>query len=289
MKKDKQDKRKMRKENQLKAAKTKALEITEKLKRMSKDRDSSSEELQYIDRKNKNFKKWSPQEKFEHTLKYWKLLWCHLHAVITVNHQLALISTKVAYFGKQLTSNRIQKPKSCYEIIGIKLKNNILIMPDSRFKTGWNFLMIVLLLYVATLQIYIMAFMPEADSYSQVSGGSDIHNHQFYAEMSEKVNEFIDFLFFIDIAINFISAYERSVIDLTIETRFKLIAINYLAGFFIIDLVSALPLQTIYNLVNKSQESKNLLVVRTLKVLRIVKIVKLRKYNSTVIHFISQY
>lgn len=76
---------------------------------------------------------------------------------------------------------------------------------------------------------------------------------------------------------------------MTIETRFKLIAINYLAGFFIIDLVSALPLQTIYNLVNKSQESKNLLVVRTLKVLRIVKIVKLRKYNSTVIDFISQY
>jgi hypothetical protein len=34
MKKDKQDKRKIKKENQLKAAKTKALEITEKLKRM---------------------------------------------------------------------------------------------------------------------------------------------------------------------------------------------------------------------------------------------------------------
>ena len=60
--------------------------------------------------------------------------------------------------------------------------------------------------------------------------------------MSDKINDTIDFLFFIDIAINFISAYERSDTDLTLETRFKLIAINYLVGFFIIDLVSALPL-----------------------------------------------
>lgn len=155
-------------------------------------------------------------------------------------------------------------------------------MPNSRFKVGWNFLMILLLLYVATVQIYIMAFMPDTFS-SDIDTSAVILN-----TLSDKINNTIDFLFFIDIGINFISAYERSDTDLTLETRFKLIAINYLAGFFIIDLVSALPLQTIYNLVNK-QQSKNLLVVRTLKVLRIVKIVKLRKYNSTVTIFISQY
>ena len=134
-----------------------------------------------------------------------------------------------------------------------------------------------------------MAFVPDTYSIS-LTLGNDLKQSKayFFSNLSEKINDFIDFLFFIDIAINFISAYERSERDLTIETRFKLIAINYLAGFFIIDLVSALPLQSIYNLVNKSQ-SKNLLVVRTLKVLRIVKIVKLRKYNSTVIDLVSQY
>ena len=90
-----------------------------------------------------------------------------------------------------------------------------------------------------------MAFMPDTFS-------SDIDTSAaFLNTLSDKINNSIDFLFFIDIGINFISAYERRDTDLTLETRFKLIAINYLAGFFIIDFVSALPLQTIYNLVNK--------------------------------------
>ena len=98
-----------------------------------------------------------------------------------------------------------------------------------------------------------MAFVPDTYSIS-LTLGNDLKQSKayFFSNLSEKINDFIDFLFFIDIAINFISAYERSERDLTIETRFKLIAINYLAGFFIIDLVSALPLQSIYNLVNKS-------------------------------------
>lgn len=58
----------------------------------------------------------------------------------------------------------------------------------------------------------------------------------------DNVDLIIDILFFVDIAVNFITAYERGATDLTLETRFKLIAINYLAGFFIIDFVSALPL-----------------------------------------------
>lgn len=102
-------------------------------------------------------------------------------------------------------------------------------MPNSSLKSGWDLLMILLLIYVATFQIWTMAFLPDTVDW--------ISAIKYFVDLC------IDILFFVDIAINFITAYERGATDLTIETRFKFIAINYFAGFFLIDFVSALPLQ----------------------------------------------
>lgn len=53
-----------------------------------------------------------------------------------------------------------------------------------------------------------------------------------------------DFSFVVDIVINFITAYHRE--DFRLETRPKFIAISYMfGGFFLIDFVSAIPLELI--------------------------------------------
>ena len=53
----------------------------------------------------------------------------------------------------------------------------------------------------------------------------------------------IDITFIIDIGINFLTAFERK--DGEMEYRLKNIAVNYILGFFWIDLISSFPFHLI--------------------------------------------
>ena len=66
-----------------------------------------------------------------------------------------------------------------------------ILAPDSDFKTVWNVLLIVALLYTATVMPYNVAFIDEDPTPLAVS------------------NFLIDTFFWFDIFFNFISAYER--------------------------------------------------------------------------------
>lgn len=56
----------------------------------------------------------------------------------------------------------------------------------------------------------------------------------------------IDALFLIDIFINMFSAYEDQ--DLRVQDDRKLIILNYLKGWFFIDIVAIIPIETILDL-----------------------------------------
>lgn len=56
----------------------------------------------------------------------------------------------------------------------------------------------------------------------------------------------MDGLFFIDMIVNFLAAYETS--EKTIEFRLPYIAMNYLSGWFLIDLISTVPFQYFSNI-----------------------------------------
>ena len=66
----------------------------------------------------------------------------------------------------------------------------IVLMPNSKIKTVWNLVMIVLLIYTATFTPYRTAFIED--------GGTALLI----------IDYIVDFLFLIDIIMNFISAYE---------------------------------------------------------------------------------
>ena len=100
-------------------------------------------------------------------------------------------------------------------------------MPDSVWKLSWNIVMITLLLFTAIYVPYRVAFVETAPIGWLV------------------VEYFVDILFLTDIIVNFLSAYLDGEHNLI--TSKKKIAINYLKGWFLIDIVAWYIYICIYN------------------------------------------
>jgi ABC-type antimicrobial peptide transport system permease subunit len=103
--------------------------------------------------------------------------------------------------------------------------NSSVLMPENEFKKNWQVLMLVLLLYVASIVPYNVCFNQPTD----------------HLTIGDIFDGFIDFLFFIDIIVNFISAYEDPASG-TLVTDLKKIASNYIGSWFFLDLVAVMPI-----------------------------------------------
>jgi len=101
-----------------------------------------------------------------------------------------------------------------------------IIEPTSIFKMVWNVIIIFLLFYTATVTPYRTAFYDDND-------GGD------YKKFYEAMDTVVDVVFGLDIIVNFISAYEKP--DGSIQYGLKYIALNYLTGFFMIDIFASFP------------------------------------------------
>ena len=89
-----------------------------------------------------------------------------------------------------------------------------------------------LLLYIALWLPLEIAFVDETPTYLKL------------------INYFIDFLFFVDIALTFNTTYYDKD-GLLVPSR-KTIAINYLKGWFWIDFFTSIPFQAIDDIVDES-------------------------------------
>ena len=98
-----------------------------------------------------------------------------------------------------------------------------IIMPNSKFKTIWNLIIILLLGYTSTVVPFQVAFV-DIDSFSTIV-----------------FNYIVDFLFGVDIIINFLSAYELA--NTRYEMKLSKIAKNYIKTWFFFDLIATLPTQ----------------------------------------------
>ena len=87
-----------------------------------------------------------------------------------------------------------------------------------------------------------------------------------------KIIEYITDIFFaIDIAINFVTGVENPSAN-RVEYDLKTIAITYLKGWFVIDIVSTLPFDIIYSSFSSESDGS---AMRSLKLLRAIRLVKL--------------
>lgn len=91
-------------------------------------------------------------------------------------------------------------------------------------RMGWNLTVMVLLLYTASIVPYRVTF---------IDGEDDTDSFFFYFDL------LVDILYITDFCLQFFMAYED--LDKKIETRLSKIAVNYLRGWFTLDLVSCIP------------------------------------------------
>lgn len=96
-----------------------------------------------------------------------------------------------------------------------------MIKPTNKKKKYFDMLVVIMLLYTASLVPYFTCFVDE------------ISNVHFAFDLV------IDFCFALDIVLSFFTAYE--ITPGKYEYRKSKIACNYIKGFFFIDLVTTIP------------------------------------------------
>ena len=96
-------------------------------------------------------------------------------------------------------------------------------MPHWKFKTFWSAIIQTILIYTALYVPYKLSFIPQ---------GTKLPFWDF-------CDNIVDFLFFCDLFVNFLSAYENR--DGTFETRPKLIAKKYIRSWFLVDFIACIP------------------------------------------------
>ena len=98
-----------------------------------------------------------------------------------------------------------------------------LLYPEDNIKINWEIFMTIVLLFACLLTPYKISFIPDDDFVWNL------------------VDVITDFLFLIDILVIFNTAYQNENFEM-IEDR-KLIAKNYLKGWFFIDMFAIIPFQ----------------------------------------------
>ena len=154
-------------------------------------------------------------------------------------------------------------------------ENFLIIDPDGSFKTKWNFLIVILILYSIIVTPYRIAFSPT------LQGRVDSLNFSFFLEI------FVETVLVMDIIINFFQAYYDEEENLVIS-RNKIV-VNYLQGWFIIDMGTSLPASYVnlimyYYSIQSASMYNFYITFKWLKVLRIIKLLNNNSYQENLVY-----
>mgnify|MGYP000893548026 CR=1 FL=1 len=158
-------------------------------------------------------------------------------------------------------------------------------MPDNVFLKYWNILMIFLLIYVAIWVPYNIC----------LTSNDDINKMSAFRYIMYIVDIIADILFFCDLIVNFISAYDDMETGLP-EIKLKKIASNYVTGWFSLDFIAILPIEQIQSFLGNESEGGSELklariarlprmyrLIRILRMIKMLKFITRRKQISTLI------
>jgi len=111
------------------------------------------------------------------------------------------------------------------------------ILHYSPFKAIWDWVILILVLYTAICTPYVAAFLlNESDRRSPEKGAGE---RSKYSDPLTIIDLIVDIMFIIDILINFRTTYVNKN-DEVVSHPGK-IAIHYFKGWFLIDMVAAIP------------------------------------------------
>ena len=150
-----------------------------------------------------------------------------------------------------------------------------IIHPHSKYRITWDLCIIILLLYTCIEVPFTLGFNIDPESLSFVS----------------LFGLLIDILLCIDIILNFRTAIYDKFDSLHLIVDGKEIAMDYLKGWFWIDLISSVPFDYIYSGLGAIRILKTLKVLKLLRVLRLLQSMKaaidIFASNRAVIRFIK--
>ena len=110
------------------------------------------------------------------------------------------------------------------------------ILHYSPFKAVWDWLILILVIYTAIFTPYVAAFLLNEPS---SRSGSENGSSSRYNDPLNIIDLIVDVMFIIDILINFRTTYVNKN-DEVVSHPGK-IAVHYFKGWFLIDMVAAIP------------------------------------------------
>ena len=196
--------------------------------------------------------------------------------IIKVIFRLKLISEDIQTYGTSsnlfdlTTRDRTTVKKVLYPLNEEADKKNVkseealafpFIHPKSKFKILWTPLVVLLLLYTATLMPYMLVFFDFDDN--------DWTNPWVVLQLV------VDILFWIDLFFNMFSAYYNE--EGILVRKPKEIIYNYMRGWFAIDLVACMPFNYIGDAFIDGNGTGRLHLVRLSRVPRLYRLIKITK------------
>ncbi|NWI75019.1 KCNH2 protein, partial [Dryoscopus gambensis] len=147
------------------------------------------------------------------------------------------------------------------------------ILHYSPFKAVWDWLILLLVIYTAVFTPYSAAFLLSDSEEAR-------HHHCGYScSPLNVVDLIVDIMFIIDILINFRTTYVNS--NEEVVSHPAKIAIHYFKGWFLIDMVAAIPFDLLI-FGSGSEETTTLIgLLKTARLLRLVRVArKLDRYSE---------
>ncbi|XP_050553111.1 potassium voltage-gated channel unc-103-like isoform X3 [Spodoptera frugiperda] len=146
------------------------------------------------------------------------------------------------------------------------------ILHHSPYKAAWDWLILILVIYTAIFTPYVAAFQlnePDFDKRSRSFGEDPI----------VVIDMIVDVTFIIDILINFRTTYVNVADE--VESDPAKIAMHYLRGWFLIDLVAAIPFDLLLFGTDTDETTTLIGLLKTARLLRLVRVArKIDRYSE---------
>jgi len=147
------------------------------------------------------------------------------------------------------------------------------ILHYSPFKAIWDWVILFLVIYTAIFTPYVAAFLLNEPGYGERS--------ESYGEDPIVIIDLIvDIMFIVDIMINFATTYVNDQDE--VVSQHSKIAVHYFRGWFIIDLVAAIPFDLLLFGSDTDEQTTTLIgLLKTARLLRLVRVArKIDRYSE---------
>ncbi|VDL65016.1 unnamed protein product [Nippostrongylus brasiliensis] len=147
------------------------------------------------------------------------------------------------------------------------------IFPFSPFKAVWDWIILLLVIYTAVFTPYVAAFL--------LRELQDTSRKARFSEPLEIVDLIVDIMFIVDIIINFRTTYVNENDEVSVVSHPGKIAIHYFKGWFVIDMIAAVPFDLLLVNTNSDETTTLIGLLKTARLLRLVRVArKLDRYSE---------